>query len=70
MKWLRKKSEDRPLRPLEDPHIHMADRAAEAIKRSIDAANEAVASGEEAQRLLGAIRREVAITKAQGAQRK
>lgn len=58
------------LTPLEDPHTDMVDRAARAVEQTNTAARETDRHAAEAQRLLGAIRREVAVTqKARGPQK-
>lgn len=58
------------LTPLEDPHTDMVDRASKAVEQTVLASQEANQHAVEAQRLLGAIRREVAVTqKTRGTQK-
>lgn len=63
MKWSGRKRHP-SLTPLSDPHGDMALRATEALEKTVAASQAAAQHAEEAQRLFGAIRREIAVANA------
>lgn len=63
MSFLKRKNARREaLTPLHDPHLDMAARASAAVAQTVLAEHEAIRHAEDAERYLGAIRREVAVT--------
>lgn len=66
MRWGARKERPAVLAPIPvtDDHGVMAERAEQALAATVRASMEAQRQAEEAQRLFGAIRREIAITKA------